>query len=801
MPIKIANKTINLLDRTSVKIFKIFNYTFQVSTVLLSISILTICFIILLIYVPWLTKLAFSDFIRTMNNTEWNYAKLLFLSPLIKFRILKYNNAYNLTNLIYLLISVFLNILFHMVNIPYLSNIFHALTINVIAVLSPKLSFFLRVILLLIRYSRIIGQNLVILITVLYTQLIMSVVSYNPNEYLSKMVFNPGSCSINNHIEMINTLWDMFIDIKNYANKNKLTERIKNKFKITKMVNYKTHEYKNNNPFHEPLVKKSFAIEGYKIDNNIPHKLHSCNMNIFESAYRQVQSKIDYDDKEMDEFEKFAKKKLDELILPEIDAPTKGVLDYLKGVGSKAAAFYEGYKEFQLFQVIKAKMKMFSKTDEKIYLNWDKIKEKARNVTAPEDRNKLIMGVVCDYLMKIVDKQDWSGPSKNPGQKCKIFSKFMNQVMYDQVVVCADGSAFDSTQHQRILEIVDVYAFKLILENHPELYNIAPKHVFEQLCYMTEFTVNNKYISYKIKGTQMTGRMNTCLGNTLRSWLYVEYIKYKMLSHRSWILLSRIQEMVNGDDQIIFMPKTYYDLYCEVARTHVYAPEDLPIKHGLGQIAKMFDLYPSITGAEFLSCILLYDPLKNEFLMVRKLERFLQLTPYTYNNRFTKYKKFRQYNGFLARAEALNILSGQVPTIFKKYALKMLEIANEEISLFETQANVMKQYNKVLDLMNRYKNHYQGLSYGESFDKIYEGWLEYQYGIDQDDIKEYYEVLDKITPQNFLEKHQCRLVDKLYKCTHLQYAKTFNEIHKNDSQIFLSEKNNKIIVNEIKKIF
>jgi hypothetical protein len=751
---------------------------------------------VIIVFVPQLIMLLFSSQFEHINNGYFNYFKLLYLSYLIKLKIINVDE--NILTFYNFILTLLLNLTAHIIPIPILSDLLHTLTITTMSIIYPKISFILRILLIFLKYRNFLMNHTSILIFILYSQLIMSVMGYDALEYLNLINFNSGSCSINNHFEMFSTLWEMFIDLKSYCNKNKITERGQKKFKILDIDKNKTHKISNNDLMNEPLIKKTFGFNGRNIVNNVPHKIHSCNYNCWEAAYRQLQSKIDYDDDEMNNFEIFAKNKLNELILPNNENKTKTVEEYLKSVGSKMKNFYKGYKEFKLYDNIVNTMKMHVKTDEKIYINWDKIKEKARNVTAQNDRNKLIMGVVVDYLMKIMDKEEWSGPSKNPLEKCNIFSKFMEDVVYDQIVVCADGSAFDSTQHKRILEIVDCYAYKLIIENHPELFEIAPKEIFEKICYQTRFLVRNKYISYEVEGTQMTGRMNTCQGNTLRSWLYVEYIKYLMKKENPNIDLNRIKEMVNGDDQIIFMPKKYYELYVKIARKHVYADEDIPIKHGLGQIAKIFDKYEDITGAEFLSCIVLYNKNNNKFLLVRKIERFLQLTPYTFNNNFKNYNRLREYNALLTIADAQNILSGEPLTIFKKYAMKMYEIGLKEKEKFRPCKKVNKAFNKYKEYVDLYKNKYKGIYYGHEFDEIYEDWLYKTYNIDKDDIEEFYELLEKVNEFNFLDNNfQCNLIDKLYKIDYKNYINNYNEIHKNDYEyIFKLSMKNKIIIEE-----
>jgi hypothetical protein len=626
-------------------------------------------------------------------------------------------------------------------------------------------------------------SNRIVLLIILFGQLISLVnTQYTDAQYVSKIIYNPGSCTMNQVQEMMSTLFLMCKDMQEYIKKEQLTERIQNKFKILsirkpQIIHRETIVNK------QPLVQKGFMINGYNVVSNEPLKLHDCFYCECEAVYRQVQSKVDYNDDIMENFKEFAHKKLDALLDPHIsniigfDIP-----NYLSKLGIKRHEFEQGYLDYQNWSKVILAYKMHVKIDEKIYMNYGKYKMKARNISAQNKRVKLIMGILCEILMDVLHHEEWSGPGSNNYDKCKIFEKWCEEIGTDVGVICADGSAFDSTQHSAIQEIVDNYCFEKLINNCSFLQEIASVEDIKKIVLQQDFTIYSKYFTYKVKGTQMTGRMNTCLGNTLRSWLYVEFIKYNIKRENPKIDINLIKEMVNGDDQIIFMRKKYFQLYQDIAYKYVYAKEDISVKHGLGQIAKIFDLYPEINGAEFLSCILLYDRDQNKFLMVRKIERFLQMTPFTYSNTSTNVHKFRFLNAELLIADAKNILSDQnCLTIYRKYAEKMMLIGQDEVcSQYKYVYNCKNYMKKIKSTLDKYeyvnqfksyiiKKHQQELLDIKTFDQLYYKFLNEKYGINQCDIDELLNTVDQINTKNYLEKDfRCSIIDKLMNVKNIQ---------------------------------
>jgi len=601
---------------------------------------------------------------------------------------------------------------------------------------------------------------------------------------------------MNDAFEMFSVLKMMKDKFQCYKEQNNLTERIGNKFKILD-IREPHNKHPGFLPNKEPLTQKGFIINGYNVKKNVPLKLHSCFWCESEAVYRQVQSKIDYDDQVVQEFKNFIQPKIKQMFeeanygeLPKID-------EYFSKLGTKRYEFIEGYNRYISDGRPIMAFKMHTKTDEKIFMNYKKFKIKARNISAQNPTVKMIMGMICETAMNVIHRQPWCGPGSNNGEKCKRFKEFMEKVMYDQGVICADGSAFDSTQHHELQEIVDNYVFKLIIDNQPKLQEIANLNDLKKICFQERYKIFSKYYTYECVGTQMTGRMNTCLGNTLRSWAYVEFIKYKMKQKYFWINIDRIQEMVNGDDQIIFMPRSYFDRYEEIAYQYVYYKEDISVKHGLGQIAKIFDRYPEITGAEFLSMIVLWNPINNHFYMVRKLDRFLQLTPFTYKNKHINIKRFRYLQAQLLIADAENIASGRNLEIFRIYGEKMYEIGIAELMKLEKfmKPNEMSKIKRQVEeykFLLQFKNYYSMFQNADEFEEIYKQYLNQYFNITEDDLTELKETISKINVNNYLENYECHIVDKLMKVTKIEeFDKTNKEINKTmvDVQITLNKDN------------
>lgn len=282
-----------------------------------------------------------------------------------------------------------------------------------------------------------------------------------------------------------------------------------------------------------------------------------------------------------------------------------------------------------------------------------------------------------------------------------------------------------------------------IIDNHPEIAEWVNIEDVRKVCSQSTFVVESLYYTYWIKGTQMTGRMNTSCGNSLRSYFYVRFSQRK-----AGIDDEDIRFQVMGDDQIICLSQNDVKKYEESAMKWVYTDQEEGT-HGLGQIAKIFDEYPDWTGAEFLSQYVIED--NGRICMIRKPDRFLQSTPYTYKcEQVDRVKEQRELNE-LAVADALGVMAQPNLKFFRKYAEAMLRVAGIPKS----------EYTRIVE---KYPNN---VSYNDKTDTRDCSWAENEfekfmwekYGIDKSQMDEYYLTLANIKP---FETVQINLIDSIY---------------------------------------
>jgi hypothetical protein len=422
--------------------------------------------------------------------------------------------------------------------------------------------------------------------------------------------------------------------------------------------------------------------------------------------------------------------------------------------------------------------KTHPKSDEKMYVNYSEPKTKARSINAQQSVGKVVLGLVTEEAMKVLHEQPWCGPGHDNITRANKFSQWIKELGPNAVVVSADGSAFDSTQHKEFLDAIDSYFLELVLKNRPNLLNI-----FDYNMYMTYIKQNTQKIidskgmlEYHISGTQMSGRMTTCFGNTLRSACYIHFIQYKMGKTFPF--------EVFGDDQINFMNKSLLSEYQSVALKYVYAKSDSNAEHGLGQICKIFDVYNDITGAEYLSCYLLYNRKTHNCMLVRKPERFCQLVPYTISNCFQSPDLYYAYSQRLAQEISL---CGYIDTIdidfYSKYYRKCLDLVASE-KIIQLKKYHAHRYNKrlikFLELQKyKQKNSKCNPDERQDFNEIFENMLFDKFNINKNDLNEYYTAINNL--QSRSDIITCNLVDKFYTISNSEeFYKVYDKVHTNE---------------------
>jgi len=335
------------------------------------------------------------------------------------------------------------------------------------------------------------------------------------------------------------------------------------------------------------------------------------------------------------------------------------------------------------------KMSNFSKTNEKIYIDYtsNNPKVKSRNITEQHPMIKVLLGPLIEYVshcLKIYDEAYGSGLSMQ--ERAEKFERWIKHIP-DYVVICIDGSAFDSTQFMSILRVTDEALYlKIILDQAPYIANYCNIEDLRKIVKNHMQKVKSRYCSYKIKGTIPSGSMKTSQSNTSRSSAYARYI-LEMIG-----AIETVDFFLEtcGDDTIIILRKMWVDAFKDGAYKFVYSSTMDKKKHALGQIAKMIEIFPSLTGlnehgkqAEYLSCYFLQNKY-GQIKMIRKLDRLLQLNPWTQSNQKNKLSDEYELNKQLAKGDGMEILSwcGDIEFL-THYALMLIRLAGNVVEKYE----------------------------------------------------------------------------------------------------------------------
>lgn len=428
--------------------------------------------------------------------------------------------------------------------------------------------------------------------------------------------------------------------------------------------------------------------------------------------------------------------------------------DWFNGVDSKKKYKYkEAYSQYEYNNVSPDYYKklmtyrMHTKTDEKMFVDYSNPKVKARCVIEEDDAVKVIMGPIIKRLSEIQKEiNPWYGSGLNFEERSTKFENWIDN-LGDYRVLCIDGSAFDSTQHKELLEICDSYLMNGLIDNHiADLSNYCNiKHL--------RFIVNNHVklcvgktkttkIDFQFEGKVGSGQMNTSRGNTTRAALYSMFIAHKI----------GIQFGVDyyleacGDDTIIFMKADHIHRFQEAAFKYVYIKDvDDTTKHGLGQVAKIIDVYRDITDAEYISCH--FIECKGRISMIRKMSRFFELTPWTRKSVTCKIEnKVKEVTGFLKCDEA------------------ELRTWMGDIKLLNCVANKWTEFTKNTKLeKDKYINDHQYIDRTDkrilSKEDGFTTYLYRMYGIVEDDINR---IMKKIRSADQFSVITDEFVDKLH---------------------------------------
>jgi len=422
------------------------------------------------------------------------------------------------------------------------------------------------------------------------------------------------------------------------------------------------------------LIQRAPIFRGL-LNKNKPIKLHACRKNIIESIGRQFMCNVRPDPRIVSELTPIVEKVLQHVINQDVKLKTfdEWLEDYPGKIKNEYKSAIQRIKQGKHSHV--ASMKCFSKTDEKLFYSYANPKVKARNITSQASTTKVLTG----YLMYIITVHLKKLKAFASGLSPEQMSTRMTEV-YEKVkganTLCIDGSAYDSTQHDIIYKTVNVPFYEAFIDKFNYLFPdwLDRNLLLQAIRNVDQKVRSRKYkIKYLVKGTQATGAMDTTLGNTLRNIIYQLYIYSKIVGIDNILKDNLFSPLAMGDDTWIAISNSIRDEYIRLARRYVYWPDaSNKVVHGLGQVAKIFDVSDTIDGTEFCSTYVF--KVNQKVVAVRKPERQLQSISWTPNNRLTNIRKFHRLNHELAWMEGTMLQHVDGHSAFKTLGRKLIEL-------------------------------------------------------------------------------------------------------------------------------
>jgi hypothetical protein len=268
---------------------------------------------------------------------------------------------------------------------------------------------------------------------------------------------------------------------------------------------------------------------------------------------------------------------------------------------------------------------------------------------------------------------------------------------------------------------------------------------------VTEFKqeVASKYFDYVIHGTVPSGKMNTSEANTRRSGAYLRYIAH----------ISGLIEGVHffletcGDDTIMIIATAHVNTF--VTNVYkIYNNNPLDTKpHGLGQVAKLIEIFDDITQAEYISCHFIKNDV-GQIKMIRKLKRFLQLSPWTLSNKKNDLNQEKKLNQQLMKGDACEVFSWCGDIDFFSVIANMWDILSDD--QVAKDENESREHSKRIDRRDG------------CFNGAFNRFLWQRHGIDQNLYQDFLNTVRQTTDLYSVIRHE--FIDKLYGNTNFVLA-------------------------------
>jgi hypothetical protein len=246
---------------------------------------------------------------------------------------------------------------------------------------------------------------------------------------------------------------------------------------------------------------------------------------------------------------------------------------------------------------------------------------KTRCICAPKGYVKYICGPIVIELERIFKKQFFG--YKTPENWTEMEKQLQH---YDDngfiYTLQLDGSAYDTSQHSILKQIVDQHIYGLLefKELHTSFNNfqkIINQNERKVTCMVRRNGKNINYGSLTISGQTFSGSMDTTLMNTIRMSLYNRFIHHiagldEERDYKLWVKGDDVLTVYNDLDKRNRAMACYNQYF-----VHKDEVDTVEIK-GLGQIAKFYKI-GDLTDIDFCS-VNVIKTLKGRYKVIRKIE-------------------------------------------------------------------------------------------------------------------------------------------------------------------------------------
>jgi len=293
-------------------------------------------------------------------------------------------------------------------------------------------------------------------------------------------------------------------------------------------------------------------------------------------------------------------------------------LKKIKQDGFKDALFVIEYCPHHDKKCLFISCSSFSKTDEKLCLE----DFKNRNITAPGDIMKVIVGAFYWFLQKLWDAKFpqycLSANAEELSEKVRDMESHYRNPKWIQL----DGSRFDSSQYALYMDTVNCTYYRHALKEIGEHFtrDFLTIEEIELVATNLHRKVFTDIGSYNCYGTTASGFNNTTEGNTFRSMLYMSFLLHKT----NGSILEDQTFIVKGDDMLLCIESSDFPSF--ERRLADYFPTE-QVKHGIGIPIKDYTV-GDITDIGFCSMKVILGT-NGEYKFVREPDRLLAMYGYT----------------------------------------------------------------------------------------------------------------------------------------------------------------------------